>query len=429
MKNLRIAIGCFSLCLGKGGSERVAVNLAEAMTLRGHQVLLLSHIGPNGENTPAYPISPNVRHIALNCSGWHGEVAKLKKILIYEKIDVFLSLGASAMHFFWASACIGTGIPIIYSEHSDPVERIEKINWNRQGRMAALYGADCIHELLPGYMNTIPQELREKAIVIPNCAPRNPISAIIKDEGQKTLLYLGRLCEEKRPQLLLDAFCLLADKYPDWNLEIWGYGPLEGRIRGQIKKSETSGRIFFRGQCDNPGQAYANAQLYCLPSSHEGFPISVLEAMTAGLPIVGYKSCNAIANIIEDGKTGLLANEDSPESLAQALDKLMGNCGLRKSIGAAARDAASAYKPDGIYDKWEKLFYELANLNFDTVSQKLDREEFLHPAALSLAARQEWLYRDFEQPMPWSFAWFKNCCLNLVNKLAGIKHFLQGYKS
>ncbi len=428
MKNLRIAIGCFSLCLGKGGSERVAVNLSEEMTRRGHQVLLFSHIGPKGETTPVYPLSSNVRHIALNGSGWHGEVAKLKKILIYEKIDVFLSLGASAMHFFWASACIGTGIPIIYSEHSDPVERIEKINWNRQGRMAALYGADCIHELLPGYMNTIPQELREKAIVIPNCAPRNPISAIIKDEGQKTLLYLGRLCEEKRPQLLLDAFCLLADKYPDWNLEIWGYGPLEGRIRGQIKKSETSGRIFFRGQCDNPGQAYANAQLYCLPSSHEGFPISVLEAMTAGLPIVGYKSCNAIANIIEDGKTGLLADEDSPESLAHALDTLMGDCNLRKSIGDAAKTAASAYQPDGIYNKWESLFFEMANIKGQTIIKSFASEEFLHRANLSCSARREWLFHDFGKPLPWSFEWLHTCCVNLVNKLAGNKHFLRGYK-
>ncbi len=44
---------------------------------------------------------------------------------------------------------------------------------------------------------------------------------------------------------------------------------------------------------------------------YEGFPLFCSEAMTAGLPIVGYKSCNAIANIIEDGKTGLLADEDS----------------------------------------------------------------------------------------------------------------------
>lgn len=419
MAKLRIAIGCFSLCLGKGGSERVAVNLAEEMTRRGHQVLLLSLIGPYGETTPAYPLAPNVRHIALNGKGWHGEVAKLKKLLLDEKIDAFLSVGASAMHFFWASACIGTGIPIIYSERSDPVERIENMDWNRQGRMAALYGADRIHELLPAYINTIPQELRKKVTIIPNAMPRHPLPAAIKEDGQTTLLYLGRLCEEKRPLILLDAFYLLADKYPDWNLEIWGHGPMEGKIREHIKNAGGANRIFFRGQCYNPPQAYASAQLYCLPSSHEGFPNTILEAMAAGLPIVGFQSCNALANIIEDGKTGLLAREDSAESLAHALEKLMGDCKLRKSIGNAARDAASAYQPDGIYDKWESLFFEMASLDDDTQTKKLDNEEFLYRAVLSCAARSEWLYRDFEGAMPWSFAWLKERVRNLARNIAG----------
>lgn len=416
MDKLKIAIACFSLCLGKGGSERVAVNLAEEMTHRGHQVLLLSHIGPNGEESPAYSLSSHVRHLAVNGNGWHGEIATLKKLLLDKKIDVFLSLGASSRHFFWASACIGTGIPLIYSERSDPVERIEKINWNRQGRMAALYGADCIHELLPAYISTIPQELRKKVTVIPNAAPKNPIPATIKNNGQKILLFLGRLCEEKRPLILLDAFCLLADKYPDWNLEIWGHGPLEDNLVTHIKNTGVSKRIFFRGQCDNSAQAYANAQLYCLPSSHEGFPNTVLEAMAAGLPIVGYKSCTALANIIEEGKTGLLANVDSAESLAKELNKLMNDYNLRKSIGDAARNAAAAYQPDCIYDKWEKLFFEMAALGH-TVTEKFDCDEFQSRADLSCAARKEWLYRDLDKPMPWSFAWLKERAFNVAHNI------------
>lgn len=417
MKKLHLAIACFSLCLGKGGSERAAVNLAEAMAARGHKVILLSFIGSKGGTSPAYPLSPQIRHLAMNVNGWHGEIARLGELLSIEKIDVLLSLGASAMHFFWSMACMNARVPIIYSERSDPVERIEKTNWNRPGRMAALYSADCIHELLPMYVNTVPEALREKVVVIPNCAPPHPLPATMQADGQKTLLYLGRLCDEKRPLLLLEAFCLVKNKYPDWNLEIWGHGYLENDLLSHIKKAGVPNRIIFRGQCDNPEFAYANAQIYCLPSSHEGFPNTVLEAMAAGLPIAGYKSCNALANIIENGRTGILAGEDTPQSLAGVLDKLMGDPDLRANLGHAAREAAADYEPIAIYDRWEKLFYDMTNKQGTIMGNKLASEKFRLAAELSASARQEWLLREFAEPLPWTFAWFRARSQTLARRL------------
>lgn len=418
MKPLSIAIACHSLCIGRGGNERVAVNLAIAMLARGHSPLLLSHSGPKGQNIPAYPIPPGVEHFCLNGNGWHGEIAKTEKLLKERNIDVLLSLGSSGRHFFWALACAGPGTPLIYSESSDPLERIEKIDWNRAGRYAALYSADFIHELLPAYVESVPRDLRDRVRVISNAAPEKALPAKITESGRKNILFLGRFCEEKRPWLLIEAFGQLADNFPDWDLVVWGHGKLERSVKKAIASSRARDRIRFMGLCDDPPKAFADAQLYCLPSSHEGFPVAALEAMAAGLPVAGFRRCSALANIIRQGETGLLAEEDTAAGLAQSLAALMSDFSLRKRLSESAKNEASLYAPDLVWNKWENLFREAARKKGKTVMSKHAAEGFTPPATLSAKARQEYILRPYLAPMPWSMAWIKRRAHNLCMRLA-----------
>lgn len=421
MAKLRIVIACCSLTFSKGGSERAAVNLAEAMTLRGHYVLLLSCVAPDGNTVPAYPLAEGIRHLSVTRTGWHGEISLLRKVLVDEKIDVFLAFGSSSILLFWAIICKGSGIPFICSERTDPVNGIEKIYWNRTGRMAVLAVADCIHELLPVHARSVPDYLQNRVAVIPNAAPQKQPTCGERASKRKSVLYLARLHEAKRPALLIEAFGKVMDKYHDWNLEIWGHGPLEQTLRELINKAGAGNRVRFHGQCDNPVQAYAASDIYCLPSSHEGFPNTVLEAMSAGMPTVGFKSCAALANIVEDNKNGLLATEDNSTSLALTLEQLMSDDDLRARLGAAAKEAVANYDPGEIFGKWEQLFQTLAKSKGNTVMDKLARDDdFTCRAELSTSARSEWILRDFGEPLPLSWAWLtcrlKNLCHNLIKK-------------
>lgn len=417
MKNLRLAIACSGICLGKGGSERTAVNMAVEMSKRGHYALLLGWEGPGRSITPAYRIPADIPFIAVNPDGKHDYIDYLRNYLVAQKIDVFLSLQCNSAHLLWQQACLGSGIPFICSERVDPIYGIEKIYWNRPGRLAALAGADCIHELLPGYADSVPDHLRQKVVVIPNGAPYNPLVHSMNHSSRKSVLYLARLCEQKRPYLLVEAFCGLMDKYPEWDLEIWGHGLLEKILREQIIKAGSGNRIRFHGQCDNPAQAYAASDIYCLPSSHEGFPNTVLEAMSAGLPTVGFKSCAALADIVEDNKTGLLAPENNAASLALTLERLMSDCEMRAKFGLAAKEAAATYAPATVYDQWEQLFQTLSKSRDNTIMDKLAAAEFACRADLSTSARQEWVFRNYGESMPWSFAWLKERAGNLVRNL------------
>lgn len=405
---MHIAIACSSLCSSMGGSERAATNLANEMAVRGHTVTLLSLTHKNRKTAPLYALRKEITHIAWENQGRHTEIHALRTTLQTRSVDVFLSMQSGSDHLFWAMTCMGSGIPFICSERCDPVRYTEQRVWNRSGRLAVLSGADIIHELLPAYVESVPECFRSRVRVIPNAAPASSLAARTKGEqgGRKTLLYLARFDEQKRPLLLLEAFRSLAAAYPDWDLVLWGHGPQEASLRQHIKAWNLQERIHMPGICRDAPSAYAAAHIYCLPSSYEGFPNTVLEAMCAGLPVVGFAECAGVRDVIEQGKTGIVVSEATPAALADALRGLMADGELRDALGRAARTATAAYAPAIIYGQWERLFAELAAARGKTVMDAFADEPFASQARLSSAARREWLSRDFGMPMPYTAAWF-----------------------
>ena len=88
--------------------------------------------------------------------------------------------------------------------------------------------------------------------------------------------------------------------------------------------------------------AYADADLFCLPSLQEGFGIVFLEAMAAGLPVVAGDAA-AVPEVVDDGTTGLLVDPRDPAAVAGALLRLLDDADLRRSMGRAGRERVRAY--------------------------------------------------------------------------------------
>ena len=120
--------------------------------------------------------------------------------------------------------------------------------------------------------------------------------------------------------------------------------------------------VFRGGATDNVLDVYNKAAIFAFPSAYEGFGLALTEAMSAGLPVIGYKNCPAVNELIKDGENGYLC-EDGVNAFAQALDKLMSDEKMRKKMGKAAKEDMKQYDSEKIWDMWEKLIKQVAQGN------------------------------------------------------------------
>ncbi len=157
------------------------------------------------------------------------------------------------------------------------------------------------------------------------------------------LVYSGRLAPEKNLDLLLQSFAATAEAVENAHLLLIGGGPEEEHLRSLAAQSGAGNRIHFTGMLDyNDLPRYlAMCDIFVTASVTEVHPLSVIEAMAAGLPAVGVRSVG-VGDIIEDGTTGFLAREDAA-SFAVKLTRLCLDAPLRRRMSAASRKAAEKY--------------------------------------------------------------------------------------
>ena len=259
---------------------------------------------------------------------------------------------------------LGLGIPAIAAERGAPA-RFDHMPGGSRWRFIEFNGMRLAKKVviqLEGYRSQYPGYLRDKLVVIPN--PVVPAARFATPDrpdnnGRFRVLSVGRLSYQKNSESLILAFSALAEQFPSWDLMILGEGDERPKLESLVQETGFADRIRLPGAKANVAEWYEGAHLFCLPSRHEGFPNALAEAQAHGLPAVGFAGCAGVSELIQDGKTGLLArgNGDA-ETLSQALASLMSHAERREAMGAAGRKAMEAYRPDTVMDAWERLFEE-----------------------------------------------------------------------
>ena len=189
--------------------------------------------------------------------------------------------------------------------------------------------------------------------VFPATASHNRCSA---GSGRFRLLSVGRLSYQKNPICLLKAFEKISRKFPEWDLIFVGSGELRKELESYASTAGLTPRVLFQGLVEDVDAQYDRAHLFCLASRWEGFPNALGEAMSHGMPCIGFAECSGVKELISTNKTGWLAkgNGDS-ESLAECFDMAMRGAEERKRIGEAAKNSVAKFSPDAIGLKWESL--------------------------------------------------------------------------
>lgn len=151
-------------------------------------------------------------------------------------------------------------------------------------------------------------------------------------QGGVRIVSIGRLAWPKQPEQLLR---FLVGR-PEVELDLLGDGPREQEIRGLARELGVGDRVVFHGHVKNIGPVLSRGDVFALVSDWEGFPMSTLEAMAAGLPTVVSRVGGA-PEAVEEGVTGHTIPRGDEAALHACLDELVADAAARRELGAAAR--------------------------------------------------------------------------------------------
>lgn len=169
------------------------------------------------------------------------------------------------------------------------------------------------------------------------------------------IAIIGRLIPLKGHRNLIRALSLLSEKLPALGIVVVGEGETETALKRQAEKAGLSGRVVFLGLRRDVPDILQAVDVLAIPSSREGLPIVLLEAMAAGLPVVASK-VGGMPEVVLDGETGILVEQD-PFSIAQALKTLFENSVLRKKMGETARKVVEErYDIRKVAERYEGLY-------------------------------------------------------------------------
>ncbi|HXE55508.1 MAG TPA: glycosyltransferase family 4 protein, partial [Tepidisphaeraceae bacterium] len=164
--------------------------------------------------------------------------------------------------------------------------------------------------------------------------------------------FLGRLHPVKRIEDLLQAMPLLSGLA---HLHIFGLGPQEEVLVAQTKQLGIQGSVTFHGPVKMPQEALSNIGLLVLPSSSEGFGLVLIEAMAAGVPVIG-TNVPGIRDVIRDGQNGLLVPPFSPVALADAIRRVIERPELRRElVEQATRDVRERFSWSRVLERYCQL--------------------------------------------------------------------------
>lgn len=215
---------------------------------------------------------------------------------------------------------------------------------------------DVIQVLFPSHKEELAQIISTEIVVIPNVVPNYVLEKPLADR-EPVIMNLARICQEKGQDILIEAFALVAHKYPQWQLKLYGKVTNEKyfkKLQVLIEKAGLANQIEFAGVTEKTEAELKKAKIFVFPSLNEGFPLALTEAMSAGLPCIGFENCAGVKDLLIDGKTGLLVKREA-QQLAKALETLIVDTPLAQELALAGKQSLEKYRAVHIWDTWDKL--------------------------------------------------------------------------
>jgi glycosyltransferase involved in cell wall biosynthesis len=178
-------------------------------------------------------------------------------------------------------------------------------------------------------------------------------------DGRFTVGWVGRMTAVKRTDDVLEGFKQLTDNGVPATLCLVGDGPDRPQLERRARELGIMRDTLFLGYQEDVAPFYSAFDALVLPSGNEGTPVSVIEALAAGTPVVATR-VGGVPDVVRDGEDGFLVDPGDTSALAERLTQLATDAPLRERVGAAARDRVfSRYAVDRLVDDVDRLYRSL----------------------------------------------------------------------
>ena len=358
-----------------GGIEKVLAEKANYFREScNFEVMILTTEQKN--NPPRYPLSSGIlmEDLAVNYhrnrSFFHPlNLAKVpmhwikrRRAIARFKPDVIIVCNY-ALDFVW-TPFFDTKVPKIKEFHSSgfrlPAKRAQKFNLRQKLDDFVLSKFDAVVLLNASEKSFYPTA---KSVVIPNPIP---VSETPSAEKKKIILAAGRIAPVKNFEALLKIWKLASAQLPDWNLHIYGDGDAIyiDSLKQQIQRDQLPGATIFPATAELPNKM-AEASLYVMTSHTECFPMVLLEALRAGLPVISFDCPTGPGHIVSHEQDGILVPHQNIEEFARKIVLLAGNPEQRNEMSGKGRQLVKRFQPETVMPLWLKLFQSLNKEHVD----------------------------------------------------------------
>lgn len=206
-----------------------------------------------------------------------------------------------------------------------------------------------------------------KTVFIRNGVDLTEIDAVMKklppdqsaDSDSRVIGFIGQMIPRKNIADLIDAFDRLYKQTPDLRLQLLGDGSQRSELESQAAESGCANAVEFLGFRSDRLELLSRFSLFVMTSSLEGIPRCMMEAMAVGVPVVAY-DIPGVDQLVEHGKTGMLAPFGDKAALAECCNQVLGDPALAGRLSRNARELVNArFSAARMADEYESLFRKL----------------------------------------------------------------------
>lgn len=356
--------------LSMGGAERVAVSLSNWIATHKEDEIHLINMGKNTHN---FEFNKNLKvyHKNYDTDSIKGfkSIRLIKKLRLKIKYiinilndikpDVIFEMLYYPIFFIIPYKFKNKNTIIIGSERNNPKAKGVTLQKKILAKIIPLI-CDAYIFQTETVRKMFNKKIQKKSIVIPNSVSNPYIDNVdIKSEKEKVISNMGRLHYQKGQDILINAFKIVNEKYPEYKLIIYGEGEEREDLESLISYLKLDDKVMLAGKDSHAIEKVAKSEIFVFTSRYEGMPNALLEAMACGLPCISTDCIAGPSEIIENNKNGILVEVDNVDEIAEKIIYIIENKDIANELGKNARKVKEDYSIDNIFNKYYNFIKEV----------------------------------------------------------------------